>query len=390
MKKLHVLLLIGLLCSTGCTQVKPPPSELLGKWEEASNLEGIEFNNDGTLTIVRDQEPPLTGKYRILEASLLEVDLRPTVKEPIKVKMSIDGQELTLNLSNGSRADSKVEAATTWKRVPDWALAARTVDAAASEQRRLWLIGHWQASTDNETYDFYEDRTFACHTDSSQSSVSLGTYALAKDSAHAIVCRYPDTGATTSLHVSVTQEELLVGRENPECPLALLRMVKKYRAAGSPNPDYRPVRVDALTAYQLYDEWQTDPVAAEKKYKGKEVQIVGMVRSHSSSSVSASFADEDGKPIRQDSAVTKLFLVTGAGQNVLCLFDGRANQEQIGKLLREKGDREKPRKPFVIKGQCVGVTDDQGKDVVFKVTVDGDTPKLRLDHCVLVEDAPPK
>ena len=201
MKKVLVLLLICLLCSCGQqVQVKPPP-DLLGKWQDAENREGMEFARDGTLTIVRDQEPPLKGKYRCLAEGLMEVDLRPTVTEPVKVKVSIGAQELTqsaqltLKDRQGIYADAKVEAVSTWKQVPDWALVPRAADPAAGGQQRQWLIGKWQSATDGETWDYYDDGTFAHWKEGySQPSLSLGTYDLARDSAKTLACRYPDTG----------------------------------------------------------------------------------------------------------------------------------------------------------------------------------------------------
>ena len=114
---------------------------------------------------------------------------------------------------------------------------------------------------------------------------------------------------------------------------------------------------------------------------------MGRVGSRTSSSFGSTFHDEKGKRMMKDSTLTKLFLVTGAGQNVLCLFEGKGNTERIDKLSPMWKSQEKPRQLLVIKGQCVGVTDDQGKDVFLKVTIDGNSPKVRLDHCSLVEDA---
>lgn len=394
MKKLHGLILIAMLCSCGCGNKVQPPPGLLGKWQDAENLDGMEFTSDGSLTIVRDQVPPVVGKYRFPEAGLMEVDLGPSLKEPVKVKVSIAAQELTLTaqvmLKDAMGFGKSVEVISTWQRVSDWTLTRQTRDATPREQRRRLLIGKWQSADDGDTWDFYDDGTFA-HTQTQGTLSGLphfrqGTYDLAKGSAQVLTFRFPDTGRAETRHACVTPREMLLGREGPEGELAFLRAVTKYRRAGNPTPDYRPVRADALTAYQLHHEWQTDSVVAAKKFKGKEVQIVGMASSSSSSSFSESSRDADGKPIRQDSAVTKLFLATGEGQNVLCLFNGKFNQNRIKKILADKSRLEKP---LVIKGQCVGLTNEQGEDVgFFQSTIDGDSPKVRLDHCSLVEDAP--
>ena len=389
---LVVPLLLGPVALWHWSRGNPPPDALLGKWQDPTRREGIEFAKNGALTIVRAEKNPLRGKYCFLEEGLMEVDLRPAVAEPVHVKVSLGGEQLMLTalLAPEKRA-FKEEWPSTWKRVPDWTLAAESPDPGPVEQRRQGLIGRWQSVTDFTTYDFYDDRTFAAYTKALLPVFKLGTFHLDPDSGHGLTCRYPDTGTTERLYLSLDAEELVIGREHAECPLVLLRATKTYRRAGGPTAAYRPLRPDALTAYQLLQEWQTNPAAAEKKYQGKEVQLVGCVGMAWANRAFVMWRDEQGKRQERDPSYAALFLTTGASQDVVCRFDGRANADRLGKLFldspfnKDMDRQEWPRnKPIIIKGQCVGLTKDLGPGP----TLGGDPLKIRLDHCSLVTDPP--
>jgi hypothetical protein len=354
----------------------PAPEELLvGKWQ-ASPGEGMEFTRDGGLSVVQGDRPPLMGKYRHLEAGVILIDLRPAVAEPFKAGISVTRDDLTVTRQTTAedRFGSKEagERKSAWKRVENF-----DPGAAPDEKALAGLPGHWKSATDEEAYDFFADGTFArFHKDDILDSVHMGSWKARPAPGGYLDCSYPDSGRTEAVAVRLGAGSMVLGRDDPKCPIALLRDAKAYQRTGDPAAEMKPTGPDGvLSAYQLYQEYKADPKAGDARYKGKEIEVAGVVQSVMSGSSSVVIV-VNGKSESRDDTVTKIALATGEKEGVVCWF--------AGVQVHPTDDKEETplkRGKFVrIKGKCLGM----GKDNKGMFQLGGDLTPVRFEACQVV------
>ena len=134
-----ILLRVGLLSllSLGACS-KSPEKDLLGKWQGMNITETAEFFPDGTILTSTDDKDTAAGKYSLLDATRLKIELGGKMAHdgPLVCSFSIKGEELELSDPSGKTSH---------------------YERAFSPKRKNALIGKWSFTTNEGTIEFFPD-----------------------------------------------------------------------------------------------------------------------------------------------------------------------------------------------------------------------------------------
>jgi hypothetical protein len=72
--------------------------DLVGTWKEVGKTATIEFSNDGAFKAIDNQGMAVSGKYTLTRDGdlMCEIEIEGTSREVANLKVSIEGDELTL------------------------------------------------------------------------------------------------------------------------------------------------------------------------------------------------------------------------------------------------------------------------------------------------------
>lgn len=92
-----IVILFGIiLCVFSCTS--NPEDAIVGKWQEIDGTETMELFKEGTLTIVPDDMPSMSGNYSFIDKDRMKIELDGRVGSMVGsmvLKVQITRNELT-------------------------------------------------------------------------------------------------------------------------------------------------------------------------------------------------------------------------------------------------------------------------------------------------------
>jgi hypothetical protein len=102
--RVGLLLILVLLLPASCVH-RP---DILGTWREAGKTATIEFHPDGTFRAVDNEGMAVAGRYHFFETGSIrfEVQSEGTITDVVNLRVSIQGDEMTLVPSDGGAIET--------------------------------------------------------------------------------------------------------------------------------------------------------------------------------------------------------------------------------------------------------------------------------------------
>ncbi len=97
MKRVMIILgIISLVGLPGCG--KSENASIVGKWKEVGDTQTIEFFKDGTVTIIDEGEPPITGDYKFIDKNHVRMDFKGLgeLLGAVVIEFSDSGEEFSV------------------------------------------------------------------------------------------------------------------------------------------------------------------------------------------------------------------------------------------------------------------------------------------------------
>lgn len=248
------------------TQSAPNLAEMLpGKWLASDGESSLEFLPDGTVYRYRPWRLRTTGTYRL-------------TGEQLDWDEAADKHSATVTLTDDDLALRQDGSVATFRRVAAFAdrLHHPNGRAGATQQKRL--VGSWHGTEPSRalnslSLEFFDDGTFASlQTTNVRRTFRTGIYRLLPDTDNCIELFCYDSGSRRLVFASIEEKALTLHNHaffNTE-----VRLERR-----EPRPEWRLMRQDVLTAPVLHYEFRENQAAAEKKYRGHSLEVLGVVDS---------------------------------------------------------------------------------------------------------------